>query len=256
MTGTIIGASGLLVAGFVFGLLRHKLASMRPETASGAKKSKRVLTALVLAIIGFPVVTILLAKLFESDVLGWVFGLTLMLGVALVPCGAVFLIGMVLSSPFTRRRPAAGGASATRPDAPPAAPTLVVQIDRGSVHASDDAHSRRIALRPDTTLRAMIESALAEGFLPSISGGRATWVVESSGAVAGAGGKAIAVCAQQWREPVFLIPDDTPIAMHFGTAAPRLNFDYRCQVDPDEAVSELISKFMSGSKNDRSVVIG
>lgn len=124
---------------------------------------------------------------------------------------------------------------------------MIVQIDRRSVHASDDAPSRRISVAPDTTLRALVALATADSFLPGISGGKATWVVESSGAGAGAGSNAgggatlwpVAVCAQQWAEVKFLAAAEVSVAAHFGAMLPRLNFSYRSQQDPETVVAAL-----------------
>ncbi len=134
--------------------------------------------------------------------------------------------------------------NASRPDA---AVNLVVQIERRSVHASDEPPSRRISVSPDTTLRALVALASADRYLPDISGGKATWVVESSGAGVGegfnAGGGAtlrpVAVCAQQWAEVTFLVAAEVSVATHFGAMLPKLNFSYRAQQDPDAVVAAL-----------------
>ncbi|MEO8059856.1 MAG: hypothetical protein ABI671_16200 [Burkholderiales bacterium] len=229
MISTIAGVFGLLVAGFVFG--RVSTAWVRPARATDG----RIKAGIVLAIVAFPVATLMLAKLFNSDVLGWVFGLSLIAGAALLPCAAIFYLGLRLGS-----RSARGNASI-----PDAAANMEVQVERGSVHASDDAPSKRLSVSPNTTLRAMVELAIADSYLPNISGGNATWIVESSGAGAGAGAGAstalrpIAVIAQQWAEVKLLVAADVSIAAHFGATLPRLNVRYRCQEDPDAIVAAL-----------------
>jgi hypothetical protein len=237
--GMILGILVLLTAGFSLGLLRQRTATMPSTGHSGSGGSGRFVSILMLGAIGFPVGTIVLAKLLQSDLLGWVFGLTLMLEAALVACGAVFLAGVALSSIFFGRpradsTPVLPSSMPLSEVAPPA--LRVVHVNRDSVHASDEAVPRRLPLSPETTLRDMLDSAMAESFLPSISGGLATWVVESSGSE----GQPIAVCAQQWQRPVFLVAGGTPIGTHFGDASPTLNFAYRCQADPD-AVLRLIT---------------
>ena len=235
MIGTIAVFGGLLAAGFVFGRVRRVGAGARPASATRG----RIKTVIVVAIVAFPVMTLMLAKLFQSDMLGWVFGLTLMAGVALLPCAAVFYLGLQIGSRTAHGRTPTNGAVVN----------VVVQIDRSGVHASDDAPSSRISVAPDTTLRALVALATADRFLPGISGGRATWVVESSGAGAGAsaastadgGGtrRPVAVCAQQWPEVKFLVAAEVSVAAHFGTVLPRLNFNYRSQQDPDAVVAAL-----------------
>jgi hypothetical protein len=237
MIGTIAAVGGLLAVGFVVGRARPAGPGGRP---AGAARG-RIKTVTVVSIVAFPAVTLMLAKLCQSDLLGWVFGLTLIAGLALLPCAAIFYFGLQIGS-----RTAPGPTPKKE-----AVVDMVVQIDRTDVHASDDAPSRRISVAPDTTLRALLALATADTFLPSISGGKATWVVESSGAGAGAGAGAdstadggatrrpVAVCAQQWPEVKFLVTAEVSVATHFGAVPPRLNFHYRSQQDPDAVVAAL-----------------
>lgn len=153
----------------------------------------------------------------------------LVAGAALLACAAIFRRGL---------RPRSLGASGSAA-APAAAVNLLVQIDRGSVHASDDAPGRTISVPQGTTVRALVARVLAEGYLPGIAGGQATWVVESSAAGAPAASQPIAVTAQQWAEAVFLVPADVSLAAHFGATPPRLHWRYRCQDDPDAVVAAL-----------------
>lgn len=241
MIGALAGIASLLVAGFVFG--RVRVGWTQTPTARAARS--RVTTAILVAVISFPFITLMLAKLFSSDLLGWVFGLSLIAGIALVPCAAVFYVGLLLAS-----RGAGGSASARNAAAP-----LLVQVERSTVHASDDAPSKQISVPAHTTLRALVALAIDDGSIPSISGGKATWIVESSGAgvgvgvggVAGAGTgvgagaslRPIAVFAQQWTDVKFLVPVGDSVASHFGQSPPRLHLHYRCQDDPHAVVAAL-----------------
>ena len=189
----------------------------------------------------FPIVTLMLAKLFNSDALGWIFGLTLMFGVAMLPCVAIFYAGMKLNARIGR------GRRESTATADVSTPPFTVQVEREDVHASNDAPSKRIALQPGATIRTMLERAIADAYLPGISGGKATWVVESSVAGASAAFAPIAVCAQQWPEPAFLVPGNTPAAVHFGSTAPSLSFRYRRQDDPDRVLAELIARATKAS---------
>jgi hypothetical protein len=95
MSSWALGVFGLAAAGFLYGWFRDR----RPRTAPGRGWTGRIL----LAVVCFPVALLMLAKLFGSDTLGWMFGLSLMAGVALVPCGVVFLLGYLLASMFRHR---------------------------------------------------------------------------------------------------------------------------------------------------------
>ncbi len=66
----IVSVAGLLVAGFAFG--RFRIHRSRPQSARAAQG--RIATVIVGAILSFPIVTLMLAKLFGSDTLGWVCG--------------------------------------------------------------------------------------------------------------------------------------------------------------------------------------
>jgi len=232
MIGVLAGVIGLLVAGFAFGCVRRRW-PRSPSPQSPRTMQSRTKTLIILAIIAFPFGTLMLAKLFSSDVLGWVFGLTLGVGMALVPCAAIFYLGLRVGLRGARSR-------ASQHDA---AANVVVQIERGTVHASDDAPSKQISIAPRTTLREMVALAIADSDLPSISGGMATWVVESSGNCADVGMalRPIGVWAQQWAQVKFLVPVDISVAAHFGSGPKRLNLRYRCQTDPDAVFMALRS---------------
>ena len=181
--------------------------------------------------LAFPITTLLVAQLFDSALLGGLFGLMQMLGIALLPVAALVYAALMLHARWRRR--------AAETVAPPAVglTVLTVQVERDGVHASDDAWPKQIVVDAGTTLGALLGLAMADGFLPGISGGRATWVVELSRD--GIALAPLAVCAQQWARPAFLLAPDTTVAAHFGRAAPGLRFRYRCQADPDAVFAEI-----------------
>lgn len=181
--------------------------------------------------LALPITTLMLAQLFDSALLGWLFGLTLMLGVALLPVAALVCIGLMLHARLRCRPVEPIAASADGKTA------FVVQIERDGVHASDDAWPKQLVVEPGTTLRVLLDRALADGFLPGIAGGQATWVVEPSRD--GIALAPLAVCAQQWAQPAFLLAPDTTVAAHFGGAASGLRFRYRCQADPGAVFAEI-----------------
>lgn len=111
---------------------------------------------------------------------------------------------------------------------------LVVHIDRDSVHAGYDleSHAMSISLDPSATLRTLIEVVQDMDYLPHITGGKATWVVYSSG-------KPLGVLAQQWPEPKLTVPPVSIVDQYFGNIEPRLLFRYWCQTDPDEVFSDI-----------------
>lgn len=188
-----------------------------------------------------PVGLILLAKLFHSDTLGWMFGLTLMFALALLPCGAIVALGFAAGSLAHRRdgRPATGAAARAHGGAPvdTAAPWRV-RIDRDGVHASDEPRAETIAVPPGTTWLALLDRVGARRYLPAIRGGHATWVAELRGRAAPV---PIGVCAQQWPAPRLLVADAVA-RPPWGEAHVSLHFRYLCQQDPDAVFAREIER--------------
>jgi hypothetical protein len=110
----------------------------------------------------------------------------------------------------------------------------VINIDRDSVHAGDDleSHGTSIEFDPTLTLRKLFEAIRGMGYLPAISGGKATWIICSSG-------KHIGVLAQQWPEPKLTIPAESILSQYFADSESRLLFKYWCQVDPEHVFSQI-----------------
>jgi hypothetical protein len=106
--------------------------------------------------------------------------------------------------------------------------SLKVTVERDSVCAGDDVdapHSESIWTRQDCTLAHVLECIRDMGYLARISGGRATWIVESN--------RPLAVMAQQWNSPRFLVAPETRLVDCADLSGRRsLFFRYWCQVDP------------------------
>ncbi len=110
-----------------------------------------------------------------------------------------------------------------------------VIVWRDSVCAGDDCdapHEWKLDAPGNMTLRAFLDACLARRYLASISGGEATWVLEST--------RPLAVLAQQWAGPRFLAAPESPLLSLVDPAAnPHLNFRYRRQADPDQVFESL-----------------
>lgn len=109
--------------------------------------------------------------------------------------------------------------------------TVTVSIDRDSVHAGDDIDSHAVALSvpSSTTIGEFLRLVRDNGFLPSIAGGEATWLVEQADSQPAC----VAVLAQQWQDARITLPAGTTVAALSPAGAPRLHFRYWCQADPD-----------------------
>jgi len=132
---------------------------------------------------------------------------------------------------------------------PAPAAMCAVQIERGSVHASDDAPSRQLRVPADSTMRDVISNALADGYLPRVSGDRATWeicLLETSGAD-GSTAQALAVWSQQWPEPAFVIDPDQPLATFAVDGSMRIRCVYRGVEDPGEVLDERLAACPMGA---------
>lgn len=106
---------------------------------------------------------------------------------------------------------------------------LAVNVERDSICAGDDIdapHAMRFAFQLTDTLEQAL-STIVDAYLPNnIAGGKATWIVEAAG-------KSVAVVAQQWESPQFLIKPTTQLIECVVPEAPKgLFFRYWCQVSP------------------------
>jgi hypothetical protein len=107
--------------------------------------------------------------------------------------------------------------------------TRALVIWRDSVAAGDDAdapHEWLLSAAPDASVADVVERIASAHYLASISGGEATWILE--------GDRPLAVVAQQWTEPRFLVDPALPVAdLVSPSARPHVNARYWCQVSPE-----------------------
>ena len=152
--------------------------------------------------------------------------------------------------------------------------SFLITAYRDSVCAGDDieSHDRPFTAPPHASVPELICLATHACRLPSISGDKATWIVEAGGY----GGKPIAVIAQQWEEPRLLVPDTTTVQSIFGEHKLTLFlkylrhacgigtkdgahehkltlfFRYWCQANPDTVFNALMSNSPLPSPYDRT----
>ena len=115
-------------------------------------------------------------------------------------------------------------------------------LTRESVCAGDDIdlpHDARHEIEADKLEDALLWIARC-GFLPTISGGRATWSAASN--------MPIAVFAQQWDSPRILLMQ--PLEMHrkrfkYDGDFLQIHFNYHMQIDPEIAV-EVLRRYRHG----------
>jgi hypothetical protein len=105
---------------------------------------------------------------------------------------------------------------------------------RDAVAAGDDLDAHIIEVEGPTQddVEGAIKLIISSGYLPLISGGKATWSVTSN--------LILAVVAQQWRAPKLLRDWDRSYKnLDTADGALRLHFNYHAQVDPDLALEIL-----------------
>ena len=109
-----------------------------------------------------------------------------------------------------------------------------IRVDRESVAAGDDgvAHDRVLEIPDGLDLEAVIAHVLRDYELPSIGGGKATWVVVSSR-------QPLAVVAQEWTAPRMLWPPRSLSACSIVDGVVRIYFSYIIQIDPEVVVKVL-----------------
>ena len=111
----------------------------------------------------------------------------------------------------------------------PTANQLIVWRD--SVCAGDDCDApHELVLTAGTdSLRGVTDRLIEARYLASIAGGRATWIMQAGDQA----GRPLAVLAQQWLEPRFLVAPDAKVFTYLQSdAKPDLLLRYWCQVDP------------------------
>jgi hypothetical protein len=224
-----IVASGLCLAGFVYGW-RHK-----PRAAG-----ERSYLAWIMAVVfGVPLLCLLLANVVGSNTLGWIFGLSLMF---VWPMAFLFIASRLAGTLLNRLTVQTNNYVTDRTTFQ--TPKLHIRIDRDSVHAGDDtlSHAENIAVPVDMSLANLLEQIHKRHFLPSISGGKATWMIESSGHQT----KTIGVLAQEWQDPCLMIDSSIDVGRHFAGQQPNLFFRYRCQIDPEVVRAQLHASYTRG----------
>ena len=103
-----------------------------------------------------------------------------------------------------------------------------IYVTRDSLCAGDDGdapHTFEFDLPDGAPPSAAVERVSKSGYLPSISGGNATWSVASS--------QPIAIVAQQWAEPRHFQVLGGLRDLDFGSGTLRLHFNYHAQIDPE-----------------------
>ena len=103
-----------------------------------------------------------------------------------------------------------------------------IRITRDDVAAADEADERVVQVESQASLSQFLTST-GRTFLPTIHGGRATWIVRR-----GRRGKPMAVFAQEWGRVEMVGSEDDAVA-----AFDTVHFDYRAQVDPQATLEGL-----------------
>lgn len=93
--------------------------------------------------------------------------------------------------------------------------------------AGDDADPHVVEVPAGQPLGEVVAGLLERRYLATVAGGQATWVLVG-------GGRALAVVAQQWAEPRYLVDPATPVG---GS----LLFRYLQQRDPEQVYAGLAS---------------
>jgi hypothetical protein len=104
-----------------------------------------------------------------------------------------------------------------------------VVIWRDSVSMGDDVDAPRewkLQVAEAASIGTVVEAVLRSHYLANIAGGRATWFVE--------GTRPIAVVAQQWAAPRWLVDAQLPLAAVVRPdGRPHVEVRYWCQTDPE-----------------------
>lgn len=110
---------------------------------------------------------------------------------------------------------------------------LKLKIDRGSVCMGDDVfpHIEDFHIETSKNLADIVEEIYKIGFLPSISGGVATWVLYN--------GNTPLVVMTQGREVIYICNAQTPVKDIFAPGE-KIMMSYYRQMNPKDVYSSLI----------------
>lgn len=112
---------------------------------------------------------------------------------------------------------------------------VLLRLSRDSVAAGDDvvSHDEDRVVDRRRPLERFVAELFRDGYLPSIQGGRATWILRT-----GIRGEAIGVAATRvGRLDSFRLTVGRGIDL--GEVGDALHFQYEAQRDPDEVLAEL-----------------
>ncbi len=120
---------------------------------------------------------------------------------------------------------------------------MFVSLTRDSVCAADDLdppHEQVIIVADSAMIGDVLQKAIGSGYLPFISGGRATWSAETS--------MPLAVIAQEWTS-LKLLASNSPLAetADIGQEPVRIHFKYYAQEEP-EFIFERLSRLKDAGK--------
>jgi len=126
---------------------------------------------------------------------------------------------------------------------------VTLTINRDPVHPGDDlkSHEKSIVVSPDTSISQVLKEIQPKWYLPHM-GGKATWIFGTLRSQESRFRepnpywieKSLAVVAEQWREPRFLLSPETSITEclnpdNFG----KLHFHYWNQMDSTDVFERL-----------------
>ena len=112
---------------------------------------------------------------------------------------------------------------------------LKLEVDRDSVHAGDDisSHAVSISVHEDISIEDLLIKASHKCTLPTISGGKATWLAYLDAEPK----QYLGVIAQQWKSPRVL--SSVTVGSIFPAQGAKLVFRYLCQSDPNQVFEAL-----------------
>jgi len=117
---------------------------------------------------------------------------------------------------------------------------MKIILTRGSVCQGDDVdapHSIVIKTKACRNIENIISEIISSGYLPKISGGKATWSAVSDGT--------LAVIAQEWKKPKILSLLSVDQLDYDSQGRLKIHFNYHTQINPNivfEVLRDYIHK--------------
>jgi len=110
---------------------------------------------------------------------------------------------------------------------------MTIRLTRENITGSEDTdahHDRMLEVSDGCAISEIVDIVLLSSYIPTVPAGRATWIAYADDHV-------VAVVAQEWIEPKYIVPPDRRYE-HLA----NLDFEYAGQHSPDDVFATMAAR--------------